>query len=174
MSLKHVTALVFSAFMYQGVHAEAIAPEVNDVDDYGRAIELNALDHEQLAAEYPYLEALVNGHDLDASDDMDLMRRGDRDRNRGRDRMRDGRRGDRWRRGGDRDRWRDRDWRRRRVVVPIPVTGYRVCYARNGRGVVFTAAGYAGPRRLQLSAIRACERRSAVPRTCRPLGCRRR
>lgn len=45
------------------------------------------------------------------------------------------------------------------------------CYARNARGITFSARGW-NARQVQDRALQQCYRNSFNPRTCRPLGCR--
>lgn len=55
---------------------------------------------------------------------------------------------------------------------PHPRPSYQVvCVARNGRGMPFRAFGRR-PYLVQEAAMRACERSSYRPRSCRPMGCR--
>ncbi len=57
--------------------------------------------------------------------------------------------------------------------IPVPIfRRHNVCFARNGRGVTFRVSGFASRWSVQDAAVRFCERNSARPWTCRPLGCR--
>lgn len=111
------------------------------------------------------------------TEELDARRGGDRG---GRDGVRDGRRGDR---GRDHGRWDGRHPHRRphwdrgrggdRIIIrPAPHRGHNACFAKNGRGIVFRAAGYAPRRQLQNVAMRKCMNNSGNPNSCRPLGCR--
>lgn len=66
---------------------------------------------------------------------------------------------------------------RGRVIIRpgFPVRDHRkVCFAQNGKGIVFKAGGYENRRQLQWEAMRECRRFSKNPHSCRPLGCQRR
>lgn len=57
--------------------------------------------------------------------------------------------------------------------IPVPIfRNHNVCFARNARGVTFRVSGFASRWAVQDAAVRFCERNSARPWTCRPLGCR--
>ncbi len=85
-------------------------------------------------------------------DDGIIIRIGDRDRDH---------RGDRDRDRGD---WGRDDYRRRSTV----------CFARNARGIRFSAQGRGPEFVIQRQAVRECRMsyQTRNPYTCRPLGCR--
>jgi hypothetical protein len=64
-------------------------------------------------------------------------------------------------------------WRNSPRNFPLPIfRQHNVCFARNARGVTYRVSGFAPRRVIQNEAVRFCERNSARPWTCRPLGCR--
>lgn len=62
--------------------------------------------------------------------------------------------------------------RGRVIIRPGHPRGQNVCFAKNGRGIVFRAAGYASRMRVQNTAMRVCRANSGRPASCRPMGCR--